>query len=310
MILIVNYTIFYLLLGRIPYLGRPLSFLFMCLVDGYYCFEQAWISRGWSLDRRMRYCEERWSYFVAFGLPSTAVSFFHPSGLLNLMLFMLVFPFCTVLAMLADPQPRISASGTLAASSNGFGVAGGHVYANGPLHRLVPSRLPIFWPTVKLHRLVLQLLPSLADVPLAPSAQAFERTANMYGRTTDVSGAGGFSVNGGFGGFGTGGKRAADVVGGIFNNGSRSNLNSGRNSPSPWPAYGAVPRSSHEVSSREACQHLDSGSDVPVSGGSATGTYNATGQIMYSRASAAPPPPKAPLGPPPKGPVAYHRKAD
>lgn len=29
---------------------------------------------------------------MAFGLPSTAISFFHPSGLLNLMLFMLMFP--------------------------------------------------------------------------------------------------------------------------------------------------------------------------------------------------------------------------
>jgi hypothetical protein len=40
----------------------------------------------------MRYAESRWAYMIAFGLPSTAISFFHPSGLLNLMLFMLVFP--------------------------------------------------------------------------------------------------------------------------------------------------------------------------------------------------------------------------
>ena len=311
-ILILNYTVVYLLLGRIPYVGRVLSFLFMCLVDGYYCFEQSWISRGWSLDRRMRYCEERWSYFVAFGLPSTAVSFFHPSGLLNLMLFMLVFPFCTVLAMLADPQPRISASGALAASSNGFGVSGGSDYANGPLHRLIPSRLPVFWPTVKLQRLVLRLLPSLADAPLAPSAQAFERNANAYGRTGDLAGAGGFSVNGGFGGFGTGGKRAAEMVGGIFNNGSRSNQNSGRSSPSPWPAYGGAPRSSHDAASGgaasgEAYQQMNLGSGVPATGGAATGTYNSAGQNMYSRVSAAS---KAPLGPPPKGPAANHRKVD
>ncbi|SAM72948.1 uncharacterized protein UBRO_00094 [Ustilago bromivora] len=307
--LIANYTVFYILLGRIPYFGRMLSFFFMCMVDGYYCFEQAWISRGWSLDRRMRYCEERWSYFVAFGLPSTAVSFFHPSGLLNLMLFMLVFPFCTVLAMLADPQPRISASGALAASSNGFGVEGGSDYANGPLHRLIPSRLPVFWPTVKLHRLVLQFLPSFADAPFAPSAQAFERNASMYGRTGDLSGAGGFSVNGGFGGFGTGGKRAAEMVGGIFNNGSRSSLNSGRNSPSPWPAYGGAPPHDGAVNdgagAGEAYQQMNLGGGV---GGSASATYTSAGKNMYSRAAAAPP--KGPLGPPPKGPASNHRKAD
>lgn len=311
-ILILNYTVFYVLLSRIPYLGRSLSFLFMCLVDGYYCFEQAWISRGWSLDRRMRYCEERWSYFVAFGLPSTAVSFFHPSGLLNLMLFMLVFPFCTVLAMLADPQPRISASGAVATSSNGFGPGGGSDWANAPLHRLIPSRLPIFWPTVKLHRLVLQFLPSLADAPLAPSAQAFERNANMYGRAGQLSGASGFSVTGGFGGFGTGGKRAAEVVGGIFNNDSRSNLNSGRNSPSPWPSYGTDSRSSHEATNGGAemggaYQLMSSGGGVPTTGGLATGAYNSGGQNMYSRIATAP---RVPLGPPPKGPAANHRKAD
>lgn len=301
-ILIANYTVIYILLGRIPYLGRILSFLFMCLVDGYYCFEQAWISRGWSLDRRMRYCEERWSYFIAFGLPSTSVSFFHPSGLLNLMLFMLVFPFCTVLAMLADPQPRISASGALAASSNGFGAAGGSDYANGPLHRLIPSRLPVFWPTVKLQRLLLQAMPSLADAPLAPSAQAFERNASMYSRTGDQAGAGGFSVNGGFGGFGTGGKRAAEMVGGIFNNGSRSAVNSGRNSPSPWQS-----QPSHEVANGgggagETYQYANAGGGLSAMGGAATGTYNSGGQNMYSR--------KGPVGPPPKGPAANHRKAD
>ncbi|TKY90074.1 hypothetical protein EX895_000072 [Sporisorium graminicola] len=311
LILIVNYTVFYIILGRIPYVGRPLSFLFMCLVDGYYCFEQAWISRGWSLDRRMRYCEERWSYFVAFGLPSTAVSFFHPSGLLNLMLFMLIFPFCTVLAMLADPQPRISASGALASSSNGFGVGGGSEYANGPLHRLVPSRLPIFWPTVKLHRVVLQLLPALADAPLPPSTQAFERNATMYGRTGDSTGYSGFSVNGGYGGFGTGGKRAAELVGGIFNNGSRTS-NSGRNSPSPWQAYGTAPRPSHEAVAAGvggSSQMNAGGGGFPHLGGTATGAYNSVsaGQNIYARASAAP---QLPLGPPPKGPAAHHRKAE
>lgn len=312
--LIANYTVIYILLGRIPYMGRIFSFLFMCLVDGYYCFEQAWISRGWSLDRRMRYCEERWSYFVAFGLPSTAISFFHPSGLLNLMLFMLVFPFCTVLAMLADPQPRISASGALASASNGFGVQGGSDYSNGPLHRLVPSRLPVFWPTIRLHRLVMQWLPSLVDATPAPSVQAFERNANMYGRTGDLSGAGGFQVNGGFGGFGTGGKRAAEMVGGIFNNGSRSAVNSGRNSPSPWTSYGAGSDLSQAaagagVGSSEAYSQMIVGGGLPATGGAATGTYSTAGQNMYSRASAAATQ-KGPLGPPPKGPAANHRKAD
>ncbi|KAK0524574.1 hypothetical protein OC835_005883, partial [Tilletia horrida] len=88
-ILVLNYLAICYALQKIPLLGRPMSFFFMSFIDGYYIFETIWAARGWSLERRMRYAECRWSYFVAFGLPSTLISFFHPSGLLNVMLFML-----------------------------------------------------------------------------------------------------------------------------------------------------------------------------------------------------------------------------
>ncbi|CAD6909058.1 unnamed protein product [Tilletia caries] len=88
-ILVLNYLAICYVLQKIPLLGRPLAFVFMSFIDGYYIFETIWVARGWSLERRMRYAECRWSYFVAFGLPSTLISFFHPSGLLNVMLFML-----------------------------------------------------------------------------------------------------------------------------------------------------------------------------------------------------------------------------
>ena len=47
------------------------------------------MAKGWGFERRARFAEMRWSYMVAFGIPSTLISYFHPSGLLNLMLFML-----------------------------------------------------------------------------------------------------------------------------------------------------------------------------------------------------------------------------
>lgn len=76
----------------IPGLATTLSafnFSLACFVDGFYCFELAWRARGWGLERRAAAAEQRWSYLVAFGVPSTLISYFHPSGLLNMMLFML-----------------------------------------------------------------------------------------------------------------------------------------------------------------------------------------------------------------------------
>lgn len=146
--LVLNYSIVCFAVQSLPWVGPPLAFLFMCFVDGYFCFEQVWAGRGWSLEKRLRFAESHWSFLVGFGVPSTAISFFHPSGLLNLMLFMLVFPICIVLAYLADPQPRSAAFGaqtTMLPST----VQGGREQM---LAWLLPARIPLFWPTVRLRR--------------------------------------------------------------------------------------------------------------------------------------------------------------
>lgn len=49
--LIVNYSVVCFGLQCIPYLGPPLAFLVMSMVDGYFCFEQIWAVRGWSLEK-------------------------------------------------------------------------------------------------------------------------------------------------------------------------------------------------------------------------------------------------------------------
>ncbi|WFD00391.1 hypothetical protein MYAM1_003140 [Malassezia yamatoensis] len=147
-ILIANYSLLCFALQYIPWIGPFLAFLMMSIIDAYFCFEQVWTVRGWSFEKRLRFCESHWSYLLGFGLPSTAVSFFHPSGLLNLMLFMLVFPFCTVLAFLADPLPR-----------NGSGISEAGVLPGTPqrerskdLSAFLPGRIPLFWPTVRIRR--------------------------------------------------------------------------------------------------------------------------------------------------------------
>ncbi|KAL9940424.1 hypothetical protein V8E36_001129 [Tilletia maclaganii] len=202
-ILVLNYLAICYVLQHIPLLGRPMAFFFMSFIDGYYIFETIWVARGWSLERRMRYAECRWSYFVAFGLPSTLISFFHPSGLLNVMLFMLIFPFCTVLALLSAPQPRSL-----------------------PTSEPWLARIPFFVLTVKVHRVLLRTFP----------APAYRGAA--YGSGRNASGPG-MGVGGGYrstsmnngsavaGGFGTGAGYGMSAGGGLGPNG--------------YGAYGAGP---------------------------------------------------------------------
>lgn len=118
------------------------------------------------LTQRLRFSESHWSYLIGFGVPSTAVSFFHPSGLLNLMLFMLVFPVCTVLALLAEPMPTSSSLGSQATML----PTGPQNDRSKELSTLMPARIPLFWPTVRVHRMLLTLVPRVA--PLGAGARA------------------------------------------------------------------------------------------------------------------------------------------
>ncbi|KAJ3845243.1 etoposide-induced protein 2.4-domain-containing protein [Lentinula raphanica] len=89
-----------LALGNIPFAGPILGFFFMCWVDSF-----VWIARGMSLSRRIRHLEERWSYYLAFGLPSAALCTLG-SGLANAAIFALVFPLYIIMAMHARPVPN------------------------------------------------------------------------------------------------------------------------------------------------------------------------------------------------------------
>jgi len=91
-------------LQNMPYVGPASGFIFMCWVDAYYCFEFVWMARGMSLSRRIRHLEERWAYYFAFGLPSTAICAWG-SGLANVAIFALIFPAFIILAMYARPVP-------------------------------------------------------------------------------------------------------------------------------------------------------------------------------------------------------------
>ncbi|KAF8301994.1 hypothetical protein DL93DRAFT_2160846 [Clavulina sp. PMI_390] len=67
-VLIMTTVMLSFVLGYVPLVGPAARFLFMCWVDAYYCFEFIWTSRGHSLPQRLKLEEERWAYFLAFGL--------------------------------------------------------------------------------------------------------------------------------------------------------------------------------------------------------------------------------------------------
>ncbi|KAI9456275.1 etoposide-induced protein 2.4-domain-containing protein [Lactarius psammicola] len=91
-------------LGYVPVIGGLAEAIFFCWVNAYYCFEFIWIARGLSLSRRIRYLEERWMYFFAFGLPSALLCMWG-STLANAALFALIFPSYIIMAVHAHPVP-------------------------------------------------------------------------------------------------------------------------------------------------------------------------------------------------------------
>jgi len=93
-----------LALGYVPGIGGVTETIFFCWVNAYYCFEFIWIARGLSLSRRIRYLEERWMYFLTFGLPSALLCMWG-STLANAALFALIFPSYIIMAVHACPVP-------------------------------------------------------------------------------------------------------------------------------------------------------------------------------------------------------------
>lgn len=137
-------------LGYIPVVGGAVETIFFCWVYAYYYFEFLWIARGLSLSRRIRYLEERWMYYLAFGLPS-AVLCMWGSTLANAALFALIFPSYIIMAMHARPVPHdpYNPSSPTSASS------GSPIMHPSPY---VPIRLRVFTPVIFLNDCIVGVL--------------------------------------------------------------------------------------------------------------------------------------------------------
>jgi hypothetical protein len=109
-LIILVYLAFSAVLSRVPYIGRPLSFLYLSLISAYYCFEYRFISfyNLTSLRSRVEFLESRWVYFIGFGIPPTLLSssaIIGNSTTLGLTIWSLLFPLFLLTAAYSDPLP-------------------------------------------------------------------------------------------------------------------------------------------------------------------------------------------------------------
>ncbi|EXX63360.1 EI24-domain-containing protein [Rhizophagus irregularis] len=123
-ILFMNYLVFATIIHIIPFIGPIISFISFCWIYAYYSFEYKWINKGWKLEKRIEYFEERWAYFAGFGFTFTVITFF-VDQFLSAGVFALFFPLYIIMANNALPMPRQNERTRFSS--------------------FIPYRLPVFW---------------------------------------------------------------------------------------------------------------------------------------------------------------------
>ncbi|CAG8614111.1 10982_t:CDS:2 [Funneliformis mosseae] len=129
-VLFMNYLFFATTIYILPIVGPIISFIFFCWIYAYYSFEYKWINRGWKLEQRIQYFEEKWAYFAGFGFTFTVLTFFIDQ-FLSAGVFALFFPLYIIMANNARPMPRQDERARFSSS--------------------IPYRLPVFWVARKLN---------------------------------------------------------------------------------------------------------------------------------------------------------------
>ncbi|RKO97712.1 EI24-domain-containing protein [Caulochytrium protostelioides] len=91
-LLLLNYLVIAIVIDAVvPYFGRALSFCAFCWLASLYTFEYHFAYKGWPLDHRLAYIERHWAYFLGFGMPLSAATFFL-SPTLQQGIYALLFP--------------------------------------------------------------------------------------------------------------------------------------------------------------------------------------------------------------------------
>ena len=65
-------------LSIFPMFGTVANFVIYSWIYAFYAFEYVWSYKGYTLEKRIKYFEERWGYMLAFGAPNALLSNYFP----------------------------------------------------------------------------------------------------------------------------------------------------------------------------------------------------------------------------------------
>ncbi|EIN08072.1 hypothetical protein PUNSTDRAFT_121199 [Punctularia strigosozonata HHB-11173 SS5] len=156
------------LLTFVPWIGRPLSVIFLSWVNSYYFFESEWIGRGLNLPARVQNLEERWAYYLGFGFPA-AILCSLASGLTSPALFALIFPYFVIVSMYSHPGPPDPYNSAASANQEWQGYGSSY----GTSASILPVRLPVFAAVMWVHYAIIRTIEAITntfgvDVDMSP----------------------------------------------------------------------------------------------------------------------------------------------
>ncbi|CAH1707493.1 unnamed protein product [Chironomus riparius] len=94
-------------ISYIPYLGRVLCFIHICLLYSLYSFEYKWFNQGYELHRRLKLVEYNWPYYIGFGLYLGLLTELSDSFIVKGCIFSMFFPLLIISSIDSAPTQRI-----------------------------------------------------------------------------------------------------------------------------------------------------------------------------------------------------------
>ena len=76
--IIIGFLMQCILLSTIPFVGKYIYFIFMCLYYSFISFDYGWSYRNYSMQERIHFFETRYSYFLGFGILNSLIDMIVP----------------------------------------------------------------------------------------------------------------------------------------------------------------------------------------------------------------------------------------